>query len=62
MRGLLTLGLAVATVIFMATSWLSYVNYKAKKASLERHFERMQTEIETYVTNLERDLLRKEEG
>lgn len=61
MRGLLNLGLAIATVIFLATTWLAYVNYRAKKASLERQFERKQSDMETYVTNLERDLLRKEE-
>jgi hypothetical protein len=61
MRGLLYLGLGVATLILLATSWLSYINYRVKKASLEQQFEQKEKDMEHYVTNIERDLLRKEE-
>lgn len=60
MRGLLYLALAISMMIFFVSSFMVWVNYKAKKASLERQFERKEKDIETYVTNLERDLLRKE--
>lgn len=49
MRGLLYLALGVSIMVFVASSFLVWVNYKEKKKDMEN-----------YVTNLERDLFRRE--